>query len=143
MNGGEPVKRRHFIQTATACVLLPAAVKPCVVAFATVSQTRDYLFFDERFEKAHRIVASWPASSRAIPVHSDVTSLWSNGLDRMTRDAALHFRGVTTQSFLFCLRILTAEHADLEAQVSRLDRYLFEWAILTTPRNLNTEQRHG
>jgi hypothetical protein len=128
------MRRRQFIHAATASLLLPTAVKTCVAALATISQNRDYVFFDERFEKARRVAASWSASDRLIGVQGDVTPWWSNGLDRTTRDHPLNLRGVTTESFHFCLRVLVGEYANLEVQVSRLDRNLFLWTMCTTPK---------
>jgi len=137
------MQRRSFIHAAAASVLLPAAAKPALAALADASDRHDYIFFDERFAKAQRIVASWAASTRPTPVHSDVTALWNGGLDPVTRDHVLRLRGVTTQSFLFCLRVLATEHAHVDARVSRLDRYLFAWTLDTTPRNPNLERHHG
>jgi len=68
-------------------------VKTCVASLATLSQNRDYIFFDERFQKARRIAASWSASDRLIGVQGDVTPWWTNGLDRTTREYPLNLRG--------------------------------------------------
>lgn len=139
---GGAVKRRQFIRAATAAVLLPAVATPYVPARVSFSQERDYVFFDERFHEARRTVASWRTSGRRIAVQSDITP-WKDGLDRITRHHALNLRGVTTDSFLFCLRILAAEHADLDVQVSRLDRDLLQWRMNTTPRTDYGTMRHG
>jgi hypothetical protein len=127
------MKRRYFIQAATVSVLCPAAVTTCIAALTT-SQNRGAIFFDERFPQARHVAASRSASNRLIAVQSDVTTLWCNGLDRMTRNYPLHLHGVTTESFLFCLRILVSEHADLELRALRLDRNLFQWTMCTTPK---------
>jgi hypothetical protein len=127
------MKRRQFICAATASALLPAA-KLWGAAAATLSSQPAYVFFDERFQNARRAAATWGDSSRLIGVQGDITPLWRNGLDRMTRDHPLHLRGVTTESFLFCLRILAGERARLDMQVSRLDRNLLLWTMTTTPK---------
>ena len=138
------MKRRHFIRVATACLMLPAAASWVAGTFAYGSRARRYAFFDERFPAALHLLGSSPDSTvRVIPVQSDVTALWKSGLDRMTRDHVLRLRGVTTQSFLFCLRVLAAEQAHVEEQASRLDRYLFTWTLHTTPRTASLERRHG
>src|SRR5262249_18662673 len=111
----------------TAVVLLPRG--------AGVSGP-DYVFFDERFDRARRAVASWSAH-RLVGVHSDITPVWGSGLDRMTRARPLHLRGVTTESFLFCLKILAGEHANLDIEVSRLDRNLLQWSMTTHPGQLH------
>jgi hypothetical protein len=137
------LKRRRFIQAATVSVLLPATVESrCLHAFAVLSPNDDYAFFDERFEKARRLAASWSGSNEAIAVHGDITPLWNNGLDSATRKRTLRLRGVTAESFRFCLGILVSEHADLHLHASRLDRDLFLWTMHTTPR-LRVERRNG
>jgi hypothetical protein len=137
------MKRRHFIQAATASMLLPPALVPSPAVFAGIARKWDYVFFDERFEQAHRVVAAWPASNGPIAVRGDVTAFWRGGLDRLARDYPLHLRGVTTDSFQFCLRILLGEHANLELRVSRLNPNLFSWIMRTTPKNLTTDHAHG
>lgn len=137
------MKRRHFIRGVTASLLLPAALEsPSLLALTARSSHGDYALFDERFENARRIAASWPGSNEPIAVQGDITSLWSNTLERATRERPLRLRGVTTESFRFCLAILVCEHADLDLQVSRLDRDLFLWAMRTTPK-LRAERRNG
>jgi hypothetical protein len=128
------MKRRHFIQAAMASVLVPASARPCIAALATTWRKRDFIFFDERFQKARRLAASWAAANQLIGVHGDITALWMNDLERMTRRHPVHLRGVTTDSFLFCLRILAGEHASLDVQVSRLDGNLFLWTMDTNPK---------
>lgn len=137
------MKRRHFIHAATASVLLPSALTPGLVVFADTARRWDYVFFDERFEQAHRIAATWPASSRPIGVRGDITPFWISGLDRLARTQSLHLRGVTADSFHFCLRILLGEHANLDVQVSRLDPNLFSWIMRTTPKLLTRDRPHG
>jgi len=139
------MKRRHFIHAASASVLLPSALVPGPAVFAGIARKWDYVFFDERFEQAHRAVASWPASNRPVGVRGDITPFWRGGLDldRLTRDGPLHLRGMTTDSFQFCLRILLAEHANLDVQVSRLDHpNLFSWIMRTTPKMLTMDYAH-
>ena len=136
------MKRRRFIHAATASLLLPTALKPSVSALASGLRNRDYVFFDERFQNARHIAASWAGSTRLIGVQGDITPLWSNGLDSMTRDQPLNLLGVTTESFHFCLRILVGEHADFDLQLTRLDRNLFLWTMHTTPK-ATAERRYG
>jgi len=137
------MKRRHFLHAATASVLLPSALTPGPAVFACIAPRWDYVFFDERFAAAQRVAASWPASNRPIGVRGDITPFWISGLDSLTRHDPLHLRGVTTDSFQFCLRILLAEHAHLDVQLSRLDANLFSWIMRTTPKILTTDHAHG
>lgn len=129
------MKRRHFIQAATGSVLFTAAVEPyCLLARAEHSPNDNYTFFDERFEEARRVAASWSGSNRAIAVHGDITPLWNSQLDLATRKSRLRLRGVTTESFRFCLVTLVREHTDFDLDVSRFDRNLFLWTMHTTPK---------
>jgi len=137
------MKRRQFIHAATASVLLPCALAPGPAVFAGTALKWDYVFFDERFEQAHRVAASWLAANRPIGVRGDITPFWIGGLDRLTRNNPLHLRGVTTDSFQFCLRILLGEHANLDAQVSRLHPDLLSWIMRTTPKIMTTDHAHG
>jgi hypothetical protein len=121
------MERRRFIQATTALVLLPAGAGLAGVA------RPDYVFFDERFQQARGAVVAWPAAKQLIAVHSDITAVWGGGLDRMIRGGPLRVCGVTTESFLFCLRVLAGEHANLDVRVSRLDRNLLQWTMNTQP----------
>jgi hypothetical protein len=136
------MKRRHFIGASAASLLLPAVPKLCFGELPGFAQEQEYLFFDERFPKARLTTISWSASNRLIGIQGDITPVWGNGLNRMTRHHPLRLRGLTTQAFLFCLRILACEHADLDVQAQRIDRDLWQWTILTTPK-LTAETRHG
>ncbi len=116
-------------------MLLPTAVEtPCLGAIAALSPNDDYAFFDERFEKARRVAALWSGSNEAIAVQGDITPFWNNGLDSATLKRTLRLRGITTESFRFCLGILVSEHADSHLHVSRLDRNLLLWTMHTTPK---------
>jgi hypothetical protein len=142
------MKRRHFIGAATASVLAPVVLESqSFQALAAVSRPDDFAFFDERFEGARRAAASWTAPDRAIAVQGDVTSLWIGRLDRATRERALQLRGVTTESFRFCLGILVSEHARFDLSVSRIDRDLVLWTMRTIPKrraaHLRAERRNG
>jgi hypothetical protein len=136
------MKRRHFVQGAAASVLLPAGVwsyariLPGLVA-------PDYVFFDERFPMARGFVPSGAEAGRVLAVQSDITALWRDELQRATGMRPLHLRGVTTHSFLFCLRILAAEHAGVESQAARLDQNLLHWTMRTTPRTDYGTTRNG
>jgi len=138
----EAMQRRHFIHLATLTAVFTGAAKPCAPALAAFSRNRDRVFFDQRFPTARGVAALWPAFDPLMAVEGDITPFWGNGLDRMTRERALLLSGVTTDSFLFCLRTLAAEHADLDGRVSRLDRNLLAWTIYTVP-NPRAEARHG
>jgi len=134
------MRRRHFIRAASVSLLLPATVGSCLAS--VVTRGRDCNFFDERFPQARRFAASWPTADTLVAVQGDITPFWKDGLDRLVCDHPLRLRGVTAESFRFCLQTLSSEHASVEAQVSRLDRNLLVWTLFTTP-NVNTGTHHG
>lgn len=136
------MKRRQFIHAATAAVLIPVTVMSSPAALGSLRRKWDYVFFDERFDRAHRVATSWSTLNRPIGVRGDITPFWSSGLDRLAREQPLHLRGLTTDSFQFCLRILLVEHANLDARVSRSDPNLISWIMHTTPKTLNMDQPH-
>src|SRR5262245_34853920 len=101
------MKRRHFLHAATASVLFPSAPQLSgAAALASFFHKWDYAFFDERFERAQLVAASWSASNRPIAVNGDITPFWMSELHRIPHDRPLHIRGVTTASIHFCLKIL-------------------------------------
>ena len=134
------MQRRRFIGTAAAVFLLPPALGSCLAS--TVTRCRNYHFFDELFAQAGRLAASWPAADTLVAVQGDVTPFWKDGLERLVREHPLRLRGVTTESFRFCLQTLSQEHAHVDAQISRLDRNLRIWTLHTTP-NATTGTRYG
>jgi hypothetical protein len=129
------MKRRQFIHAAAASLLLPVDLTAGGAALAVDSPNLDYAFFDERFRNARRVAASWSALNGLVGVHGDITPVWTNGLDRTMRERSLALRGITTQSFQFCLRVLAAERAHIDVQASRIDRYLYLWTMRTTPKS--------
>ena len=129
------MQRRHFINVAMSSLVLPAAVKAqSLPALTSLLRDHDYAFFDDRFAQAQRVAAAWSAANRVIAVQSDITPIWTNELDRTTRERALTLQGATTGSFHFCLRVLLSEHTHLDEQVLRLDRNLLLWTMRTTPK---------
>jgi hypothetical protein len=125
------MNRRHFIGGSAAVLLAPAVLQGRAVTAAAACG--DYAFFDERFDQARRIAASWSATVGPAAVQGDITR-WIHVLDRASRERALQLRGVTTESFRFCLSILVSEQADVRSRVSRLDRDLYLWTLQTTPK---------
>jgi hypothetical protein len=131
------IRRRHFIGGSAASLLVATAFElPCLPAWAASLPQGDYAFFDDRFEAARRIAASWTVSMGPVAVQGDVTP-WSDLLDRASRERALQLRGITTESFRFCTTILVGDHASLDLKVSRLDRDLVLWTLRTTPKPMN------
>jgi len=137
------MNRRGLILAATSALFIPKVV---MVAHASGSATRspgpDYFFCDERFAKARRLAAELSGCTALTPVQGDITELWNSYLGRASRQSSLHMRGVTTESFYFCLKIMIGEHVHLNAQVTRVDRDLFLWTMRTGLQTA-TELRHG
>ena len=118
---------------ATAAVWLPVAARPCWAALANIPRY-DYLFFDERFQRARQMAADWAHAGRPVGVHGDVTAVWNDRLDRVTRERQLLISGVTAYSFFFCLKVLVSEHSALSERAVRVGRDLLYWTMYTTPK---------
>lgn len=126
------MERRHFIRAAASSVLLPSVL---VSRGFSAPHTDDvHAFFDERFERARRAAAAWRDAERLLAVQGDVTPFWTPGLERSAREKALVLRGITVESFQFCLSVLLREHAVVDARVSRFDRNLLLWTMRTAPK---------
>jgi hypothetical protein len=91
----------------------------------------DYFFFDDRFAEAHRVAGELSGITVPTPVQGDVTPTWVGGLSRASLAAPMMLRGVTTESFYFCLKILLLDQVPVAAQVRRFDRDLHLWTIRT------------
>jgi hypothetical protein len=127
------MRRRHFIGGSAAFLLIPLAAEWRSRAALAAPAAGAYAFFDERFDRARRIAASWPSTMGPVAVRGDITR-WLPALHHAARERALQVHGVTTESFRFCLSILVGEHADSRWQVARLDRDLLQWTLRTTPK---------
>ena len=137
------MNRRGLILAATSALFIPKVV---MVAHASASATKssgpDFFFCDERFAKARRLAAELSGCTALTPVQGDITELWNSNLGRASRQSSLHMRGVTTESFYFCLKIMIGEHARLNAQVTRVDQDLFLWTMRSGLQTA-TEELHG
>lgn len=91
----------------------------------------DYFFFDDRFPMARWLAVERSSMRKIIPVQSDITPVWTAGLGRASLAAPLTLKGVTTESFYFCLKVLLADQVRVDAQISRIDRDLRLWTIRT------------
>ena len=124
------VNRRHFVQAGM--LLLPTAVISAPAYVPGRGQPAwDYFFFDERFAEARRLAGEMCGATEPTPVQSDITAIWTDGLGRAGLTAPMTIKGVTTESFYFCLKILLSDQVRVDAQVSRIDRDLHLWTIRT------------
>lgn len=104
----------------------------------------DYFFFDQRFAEARRLAGEFSGTTEPTPVDGDVTGIWTGELGRASLAAPMTLKGVTTDSFYFCLKILLADQSKVEAQVSRIDQDLYLWTIRTDNRFKNVSwQNHS
>jgi hypothetical protein len=124
------VKRRLFVQAGVSSLLIPNAMLAASVQMQGGEEfASSYFFFDERFTEARRLARAFSGTNDPIPVHSDITALWTGQLKRASRAAPMIIKGVTTESFFFCLKILLADQARVDAQVRRIDQDLHLWTM--------------
>jgi DICT domain-containing protein len=126
------MNRRLFVQTGVSSLFIPNAM----IAAPASAPSRDgfawdYFFFDERFAAARRLAGELSGTTEPTPVDGDVTGIWTGELGRASLTTAMTLKGVTTDSFYFCLKILLADQSKVEAQVSRIDQDLYLWTIRT------------
>jgi hypothetical protein len=131
------MNRRHFIKTAASSLLFSCAVPAPSAAPDWTPLPSDHFFYDDRFVEALQLACRMSPSGRLTPVQGDITGIWKAGLDREWARAPLTMRGVTTESFYFCLKVMTASKADVETSVARVGPDLFLWTIRSAV-NLNT-----
>jgi len=125
------VNRRLFVQAGMSSLVLPNAVISAADVPSRGWLACDYFFFDERFVEARRLAGELCGAIEPTPVQSDITAIWTGGLARADFTAPMTMKGVTTESFYFCLKILLVDQVRVDAQVSRIDRDLHLWTIRT------------
>jgi hypothetical protein len=135
------MNRRQFVQAGASSLLLSAAVAASADPRRRGRAAREsFFFFDERFAEARRLAGELAGLAEWTPVQADVTSLWTGTLTRASLAAPLALRGVTTESFYFCLKVLLADQCRVDAQVRRIDRDLHLWTIRTNNHTNNGTQ---
>lgn len=126
------MKRRHFVQAGVSSLLLPSAVISAPPGAPSPPWLAwDHFFFDERFAEARRLAGELSGVTTPTPVQGDITPIWTGGLGRASLTVPMTLKGVTTESFHFCLKILLGDQARVDAQVHRIDRDLHLWTMLT------------
>jgi len=126
------MNRRRFVQAGVSSLFLPGAViTASAAAPSRDSPAWDHVFFDERFAGAGRLARELSGTTEPTPVQGDITGIWTGGLGRASLTAPMALKGVTTQSFYFCLKIMLADHARVDTHVSRIDQDLYLWSIRT------------
>ena len=127
------MNRRRFLQAASTALLLP--FHEAFAASRTRQSHADYFFYDTRFGLDAARAETLSASAQIIGVQSDVTGIWKGVLSLACRQGPVVMRGVTTESFHFCLRTMLADSARVESRISRVGRDLHEWTIHSRPPN--------
>jgi hypothetical protein len=128
------MNRRRFMKALSSTLLLP--LSPALNASAWSSSDKlqsDQFFYDDRFAGARKLALELACPGEIIPVQSDITDIWRAGLNRVCRQGPMVMRGVTTESVHFCLRTMVADCAEIESQISRVDRDLYLWTIKSEP----------
>ena len=125
------MKRRLFLKLSLFAAF--AAQTSRSADASVLGDTRpDRFFYDERFSDARAISARLDAWATLTPVQGDVTALWTGELRDLSRQRSLVLRGVTTESFHFCLTRLLQSHARVETHIRRVGRDLYVWSINST-----------
>lgn len=124
------MKRRLFLQSSVSSALAAPALahaKP----FQRDAGVTDRIFYDERFTEARVIanrLAGFVANKPAItPVNGDLTAQWVDELVTAAMKGSLSLRGVTTESFYFCLKTLLQSRGVTATHIERVGRDLHAW----------------
>ena len=123
------ISRRVFLESASAIAAISTVTTRA--HSSALASDADMSFFDERFAQA-RQVALQLAWSEPTPVQADVTPIWNMTRKRITQSPTATLRGITTESFHFCLTTLLREHAGIATNIERVHRDLYLWSIGTT-----------
>lgn len=126
------ISRREFLESASIFAAI-GMVAPRAHS-SSCTPGADVFFFDERFVQARQL-AQRLAWSELTPVRSDVTPIRDVTLNRITQSPAAMLRGITTESFHFCLATMLKEHARIETGIERVDRDLYAWSLRATRSN--------
>ncbi|WP_133162311.1 hypothetical protein [Hyphococcus luteus] len=122
--------RRLFVKTAVSSVAASQTVLPAAASFLRTGAP-DRIFYDARFSEALKMAGALAGQGRLTPVASDVTALWRGDLASLSRAAPLTLKGVTTESFYFCLKTLLQAQGPLESNIERVSKDLYAWSVRT------------
>lgn len=125
------MKRRTLIQAALSSLAIPMTAFGAAAGPATGRFNETRFYYDERFPKARRLAGQLSEPALTIPVTGDITPIWNAGLKHADSRSPLTLRGVTTESFHFCLKVLLQSRATVETEINRIDGDLYLWSIRT------------
>lgn len=128
------MNRREFIGSALVSLFIPVGASATLSdrSRRSESSVSGFLFYDERFPEAERLVRRIAGAAEAVPVRGDVTPVWNSSLKSASQQRSLLLVGVTTESFYFCLKTLMYSHAGLDISAQRVERDLYAWSIRST-----------
>jgi len=130
------MKRRLFLKTTLASAAANGLLTTHAGATAGAANEapQGRVFFDPRFRDAKNLAAKFFSTGAATPVNSDVTALWVSELNGLSRLAPLSLKGVTTESFYFCLKTLLESRGAVDARIERAGRDIYVWSIRSAPK---------
>lgn len=133
------MKRRLFLKSSASSLIAAPALAQAQGKQAFTNAT-DRIFYDARFRDAATFASrlSHAGAEALTPVNGDITAPWVAELQTLSRRRSLVLRGVTTESFYFCLKTLLQSRGLAHAHIERVARDLHAWEIRT-----NIMQQHG
>ncbi len=89
-------------------------------------------FYDARFQDARAIALRLSPSAALTPVNGDISGNWVREFTYTAAKSPQTLRGVTTESFYFCLKTLLQPRGMSFARIERVSRDLHAWEIRIT-----------
>jgi hypothetical protein len=127
------MKRRSFLKFSLFAAIATQTSRSAVAsALDPSARYPDKFFYDDRFGDAQAMSGRLDRSATLTPVQGDVTKVWTDDLKRLSQQRSLTLRGVTTESFHFCLTRLLRSHARVETRIRRVGKDLYAWSITST-----------
>lgn len=126
------MQRRTILQAALALPWLPATGLQAAAQAAQGPVRPELAFVDEGFPQAPELARRLQGLHGWTPVGADVTNLWRRALAQLPRGGTVHFAGVTTASFPFCLEVLARDRARTRLTQRRCGRDLVAWHLEVT-----------
>ena len=125
------MKRRLFLKASASSLLAAPVATHAKSTPETTGATK--IFYDVRFREAAILAKRLPHSGDAplSPVNGEITAPWVAALQNLSRRRSLVLRGVTTESFYFCLKTLLQSRGLVAARIERVARDLHAWEIRT------------
>ncbi|WP_428408870.1 hypothetical protein [Hyphococcus sp.] len=127
------MKRRLFLQSSVSSIVAAPALAH-TGSQGGVNASGSF-FYDTRFDEARGIARSVSPFGSLTPVNGDLSAEWVKEVIHAAAKSPQTFRGVTTESFYFCLRTLLQPRRIASAHIERVGRDLYAWEIRTTSKD--------